>query len=45
MIHMGSDHRSVMARFVIKAPNRRDPRKAQTEERKRRSEKEYHDPK
>ena len=32
MIHIGSDHRSVMARFVIKAPNKRDPRK------KRRSE-------
>ena len=44
MIHMGSDHRSVVARFVIKAPNTRDPRKAQTEERKR-SETEYHDPK
>ena len=40
MIHMGSDHRSVMARFVVKAPNKRDPRKAQIEERKkRRSEK------
>ena len=36
MIHMGSDHRSVMARFVIKALNKGEPRKAQIDGRKRR---------
>ena len=34
MIHMGSDHRSVMARFVFNASNKRDPRKTQIERRR-----------
>ena len=33
MIHMGSNHRSVMARFVIKAPSKRDPGKEDPDER------------
>ena len=36
MIHMGSDHRSVMARFVFNAPSNRDPRETQVDEGKKR---------
>ena len=36
MIHIGSDHRSVMARFVFKASNKLHPRKTEIEGRKKR---------
>ena len=34
MIHMGSDHRSVVARFVIKAPRKEDSQKTHIERKK-----------